>query len=312
MQTIALTACPICHADESTALDAGEGHVLRECVTCGAVYAPEYARHEEVFVDGYLSGDGGQFGVDVSHPRFHEWLVRCGHRRMKVIETATGLSSGSLCDLGCGTGELLVAARERGWQIQGVEPLRDAAAHARDALGLPVITTTIEESGLPEQSFDVISAMHVLEHMPSAIEFLTLMARWVKPGGYIALESPNWASIQRIVSGPNWMHLRPLEHLIHLTPDSVQAAIVNAGLEPVTVRTTAHLDRTHTLDEALAALGRPHWGPRLARLAVTRDVAGQPAKVPTAPLRALLHAIQLRDERRGTGAALLAVARKPA
>lgn len=312
MRTIPLTACPVCAARESHAVDAGGGHELRECRACGTVFAPEYADPAEVFTEGYLTGDAGGFGIDCSHPRFHDYLVRCGHRRMAIIEGATGLKAASLLDVGCGSGELLEAAVARGWTVQGVEPLADASAHARDVLGLPVITGLLEESGLPEASYDVVCAMHVLEHMPSATEFLGLLARWAKPGGYVAIESPNWASVQRVVYRDRWSALRPLEHLIHLTPDSLRAAFANSGLEPVEIRTPSHLDQAHTVDEALEALGRPHWRDKVARLSSRKVVEGQEADVPNGAGTAFLKLLEKRDDRRGKGAALLGVARRPA
>ena len=312
MRTIPLTACPVCTSEDSKALDAGDGHELRECNACGTVFAPVYADPAEVFTEGYLHGKAGNFGLDCSHPRFHDFLVRCGHRRMEVIENATGLKTGTICDVGCGTGELLEAAVERGWTVQGVEPLQDAAQHVDQALGLPVIATTLEESGLPESSFDVVCAMHVLEHMPSATDFLGSLARWAKPGGYVAIESPNWGSVQRRVYQGNWIGLRPLEHLIHLAPESLRQAFVNTGLEPVAIRTPSHLDEDNTLDEALAALGRPHWRGKVARFAKTRQVEGVEAEVPSGPAMTFRRAPETRDDRRGRGAALIGVGRRPA
>ena len=43
--------------------------------------------------------------------------------------------------------------------------------------------TTLEESGFPERSYDVVSAFHVLEHMTDGAAFLRLLARWARPGG---------------------------------------------------------------------------------------------------------------------------------
>lgn len=299
MQTIALTACPVCGSADSQAVESGRAGVeLRGCHACGTVFAAEYADPAEVFKEGYLSGKTGDFGIDLSHPRFHRFLLRCGARRMDIVERATGLRGGTLCDVGCGTGELLEAAAARGWTVQGVEPLEDASARVR-AAGLPVAVSTLEESGLPQAAYDVVAAMHVLEHMPSATDFLGSVARWAKPGGYVAIESPNWASVQRVVYQGNWSALRPLEHLIHLTPDSLRQAFVNAGLEPVEVTTTSHLDDEHTLEEALEALGRPHWKPRFSGL-------------PRPAQRAALRLLDRRDERRGKGAAVFGVARRPA
>lgn len=306
MTAIALAACPVCRSQRSEPIELG----LRRCPDCGCVHAAEYADHDEVFTDGYLAGGTGDFGIDLSHPRFSAYLRRLGDNRMRAIERATGLRGGRLVDVGCGTGELVAAAAEHGWDSCGAEPMPDAAATARERSGGDVRAALLEDSGFPEGAFDVVSAFHVLEHMPDAATFLELLARWAKPGGYIVVESPNWGSVLRERSGEHWIHLRPLEHLIHLTPATLRLAFERAGLEPVTVRTPSHLDRGQTLDEALAALGRPR---RLQRLLTPISPRGKVESVrfPMAygPAWPLLRLLERRYDRRGAGMVVQGVAR---
>jgi 2-polyprenyl-3-methyl-5-hydroxy-6-metoxy-1,4-benzoquinol methylase len=313
MKTIPLTACPVCGSDTSHPVDTGrDEYTLRGCDRCGATFAPKYADHEEVFQDGYLQGEQGAFGLDCTHPRFRAFLVRCGHRRLEAVEQASGLGRGAeLCDTGCGLGELLEAGNERGWKTIGVDPLPDSSRDAREQFGLEVITGTLPTSGLPERSFDAVTACHVLEHMPDSKAFLSEMARWAKPGGVVMVECPNWGSVQRVVSGGRWMGLRPLEHLVHFTRDSMTKAFEHAGLEVLAVRSIAHLDPSHTLHEALETLGRPHWQSKLERFCRTREVEGQRVPVPSKPVWAFLRAIEKRDDRRGSGPVLIAVGRVP-
>ncbi|HEX6388308.1 MAG TPA: class I SAM-dependent methyltransferase [Solirubrobacteraceae bacterium] len=305
MKTLAITACPVCAAPGARDVDLGEGHVLRECTQCGTVYAPAYADHAEVFTDGYLEGGAGDFGIDVSHPRFQAFMREICTRRLETIEKAIG--KGSVLDVGCGSGEFLNIARQRGWEVTGVEPLPDAAQVARDR-GFTVHTGTLETVELPER-YDLVTAFHVLEHMPEGPPFLKTLAAEAKPGGHVCIESPNWDSIARKVRLANWEHLRPLEHLVHYTPATVRDAFGRAGMTPVLVRTPTYLSSDATLDEATTGIARPSWRGPLKVASPRREVLGHRAHVPSPPVRALLNAVAAAYDRRGVGATVFAIGR---
>jgi 2-polyprenyl-3-methyl-5-hydroxy-6-metoxy-1,4-benzoquinol methylase len=137
-----------------------------------------------------------------------------------------------------------------------------------------------------------VSAVHVLEHIPDALEFLRMLARWACPGGHLLVESPNWASRLRRVRGPHWTDLRPMEHLVHWTPETLTATLGRARVEPVAVRTMTWRATLHTPVEAATDIARP-W---LARLP------------PPLSLRAA-STIRRFDERRGRGMVVWAVGR---
>jgi len=301
MRVVPLVRCPVCGDGRSTPVPVGGAKVLERCRSCATVRAAEYADPDAVFVDDYFAGGPGEFGIDLSHPRFRAYLLEVGDQRMRAIEAAGGPRGGRLLDVGCGQGELLEAARARGWRVQGVEPMEAASEVARER-GLDVVTAVLEDSGLPERAYDVVSAFHVLEHVPDAPAFLAELARRVRPEGLVVAESPNWDSVLRRATGAGWMHLRPLEHLVHLSPAGMRLALERAGLEPVAIRTPSHLARLHTLHEALEVLGRPGWEPRLARLA-------GPRAVPRRPLRAGLRALAALQDRLGVGMVVLGMGR---
>jgi 2-polyprenyl-3-methyl-5-hydroxy-6-metoxy-1,4-benzoquinol methylase len=288
VRTVALSACPVCGSEQAAPVDLGAG-AHRRCLGCDATYSAAYADPEEVFSDGYFSA-AGEFGVDVSHPRFQAYLAQVADRRAAILERVTG-GPGTLLDVGCGTGEFGAVAARRGWRVQGVELMADAAAHARSVHGLDVREGLLADSGLPERHYDVVCALHVLEHVPDAVGFLRELAARARPGGHVLIEVPNLDSAARAAAGARWMHLRPLEHLTHFTPATLRGALERAGLAPVLVRSPTWIWRRQTVQEALLDLGRSS---RLRRLPWL-----------------LLHALAAADDRRGRGAVVLAAARVP-
>jgi SAM-dependent methyltransferase len=310
MKILELPACPACGAATFRTFDIGEGNVLRRCSACDTVSAPDYADPAEVYVDGYMFGEAGDFGLDVRHPEFQRYLIRVAHERIGRIEQASGIRGGSLLDVGSGTGEVLLAARDRGWRSQGVEPERTAAEMARER-GLDVVVAKLEESGLPPHSFDVVTAFHVLEHIPDSRSFLRTLARWARPGGFVAVEVPNWRSVQRRRLRERWPGLRPREHLVHFTPDTLGSALRSVGIEPVMTRSPAYIGPPQNLDHVLNDLVRSHGRFRrlVEPLCRVETVDGETARYPTAAGWAVLHAMETIYDRAGVGTVVFCVGR---
>ena len=304
-------ACPACGGRALEAFDLGAGNLLQRCTECATVSAREYADPDDIYVDGYLFGQVGNFGVDVRDPGFQRYLMRVAHRRMEIIELAGRRSTGSLLDVGCGSGEVLLAARERGWQIQGVEPERTGAEMAQGR-GLDVRIAALEDSGLPERSYDVVSAFHVLEHIPDGRPFLELLMRWARPGGHIVIEVPNWRSVQRRRLREHWSGLRPLEHIVHHTPQTLERLMRSVGLVPVLVRSPSYLGPPQNRQHALNDLVRHGRYRRLLELLSSRRAPdGEPAMYPTKAGWAVLRATEAIYDRAGVGAVVLAVGAVP-
>ena len=311
MKILELPACPACGASALRTFDLGGGNLLRRCSACEVVSAAEYADPAEVYVDGYMFGQAGQFGLDVRDPGFQRYLHRVARRRLSMIEKASGITSGSLLDVGSGTGEVLLAAGERGWRARGVEPERTAAEMAK-ARGLDVQISLLEDSGLAEQSFDVVSAFHVLEHLPDSRAFLTNLGRWARPGGFVTIEVPNFKSVQRRRLKEHWPGLRPHEHLVHYTPQTLSRTMRSVGLEPVLIRSPAYVGPPQSLQDSLNDVVRHGRYRRLMEpLSPVRAVNGRTERYPNRAGRAVLQATEAIYDRAGVGAVVFCVGRVP-
>ena len=150
---------------------------------------------------------------------------------------APGVAPGRLLELGCASGAVLEAARERGWSVQGVEFSLEAAAEARGH-GLAVFVGGIAEAQLPDDSFDVAFAGDVLEHVPDPGAVLRELARVIAPGGALVLRGPmathSWARGLALAAmgalGRTWWLDEPPYHLWEFTPGPLRALVAQAGL----------------------------------------------------------------------------------
>ena len=112
---------------------------------------------------------------------------------------ATGLvhAGRSVLEIGCGTGALLHALRERGCNAQGVELRQTFIDQARAWYGdLPI--TRVSDLRLPfaDHSFDVVLSFDVFEHIADSDGHLREVRRVLRPGGSYLLQTPNkWTNV---------------------------------------------------------------------------------------------------------------------
>lgn len=85
---------------------------------------------------------------------------------------------------------------------------------------------------VPQKSFDLVTAVHTLEHVPDPINFLKDMIRKVSENGHLIIEVPSWKS----PGGP----LR-LPHLFHFEPDVLRLMCKEVGLQVLETKFTPHL-----------------------------------------------------------------------
>lgn len=105
-------------------------------------------------------------------------------------------SKGALLDIGAGTGEFLNVAKLDGWKCVGVEP-NDKAKAIAVKKGVSFVDTTGQ---LEDQSFDMITMWHVLEHVPNIENQILDLKRLLKPNGTILIAVPNFNSFDAIIT----------------------------------------------------------------------------------------------------------------
>jgi len=146
---------------------------------------------------------------------------------------------GYLLDVGCGNGKFLVHMRKLGWEVMGVEPDSKAVRIARECFKLNVFQGRLEKIKFPDNSFDVVTMNHVIEHVPNPVELLAECYRILKPGGKLVVVTPNIQSLGRYLFGKYWRGWEIPRHLILFSPKSLQMCAEQAGLKVQSLWTLA-------------------------------------------------------------------------
>ncbi|MEJ0043070.1 MAG: class I SAM-dependent methyltransferase [Rhizomicrobium sp.] len=110
---------------------------------------------------------------------------------MEAFERILGAGRRRLLDIGSGPGFFLKTAQNRGWSVLGLEPSRQAAAHAR-GLGLEVAEGFFGPDTAPALGrFDAVHLNNVLEHVPDPTAILLAARDILEPGGVLCAGVPN-------------------------------------------------------------------------------------------------------------------------
>ena len=104
-----------------------------------------------------------------------------------------------LLDIGCGSGDFLVLARQEGFNVQGQEISIPAAKLAQKCHGLQIETGGIE-SYSPDKLYDAVTLLGVLEHVRDPKSLLSHAHRLLRPGGVLVIYTPVWGLYDRVSS----------------------------------------------------------------------------------------------------------------
>ena len=124
---------------------------------------------------------------------------------------------GIILDIGAGTGDFLLIAKQNGWKTVGVEPSEKAKGIAMKK-GVTFVEATTD---LDDHAFDVISMWHVLEHVPNLENQITELKRLLKPNGTLIIAVPNFKSFDAKHYGKFWAAYDVPIHFWHFSKTAI-------------------------------------------------------------------------------------------
>ena len=141
-------------------------------------------------------------------------------QKVKLIKKQTEFLSQdkSLLDIGCGTGDFLVACKNHQWKITGVEPNAKARDNAELKSGKLIVSDVLE---IENQTFDCITMWHVLEHVPDLKNYIASLKKILKPNGVLFVAVPNYKSFDAQFYKEFWAAYDVPRHLWHFSKKSI-------------------------------------------------------------------------------------------
>jgi 2-polyprenyl-6-hydroxyphenyl methylase / 3-demethylubiquinone-9 3-methyltransferase len=117
--------------------------------------------------------------------------------RLNYIDQAISLQGKTVLDVGCGGGILSESMADKGAEVTGIDlgekALKVAQLHSLES-GVAVDYQLISVEELAEkqpESFDVVTCLEMLEHVPDPASVIAACAKLVKPSGYVFFSTIN-------------------------------------------------------------------------------------------------------------------------
>jgi SAM-dependent methyltransferase len=212
----------------------GETFPLFKCSSCRFVFTQDYPELEEMGKyyesDEYLSHNDNSDGFSGRIYRFVRNIMLL--RKRAIIKNVTALKTGTILDIGSGSGHFAATMKDAGWQVKGIELNEKARNSSVLKFGLDIIDPK-DISALKSASFDCITLWHVLEHFHEPNKYYAAIMRLLKPGGICVTALPNCNSFDAIHYRNYWAAYDVPRHLWHFTPSTFSIFAKKTGFSTV-------------------------------------------------------------------------------
>lgn len=213
-------------------------HDIVRCRRCGLLFAsPRLARRDGLWT--YTVAEEQAYFAATRRDR-----ASGNEAMLRTLARFSG--TGRLLDAGCGDGLLLAQAAAHGWEAWGVERsrtlvdgIRRTSGTSRDAAGGPVggpvggLVGDVAHLPFSSGVFDAVSLINVIEHVPDPAAVIAEVARVTRPGGVVAIHTPNAGGLPARIRRARWHHYDPVEHLFYFTRRTLRLLLERHGLEVV-------------------------------------------------------------------------------
>lgn len=216
---------------------------LKQCPRCGLGWWDWPPFDPATFYDrSYFQGASQSKGYD-DYAALEIGVAQTARSRLRRLarildrgrrSVGEGLQSQRLLELGCGTGVFLAAARQAGWQVEGLEVSAYAAQRASER-GLAVTTLPVENAQPTPDAYDCVALWDVIEHVRDPAAVLCAAGRALRPGGVLALSTGDVTSLCAMLTGPRWHLFNLPEHLFFFSPAALRRLLAQAGCHIVHV-----------------------------------------------------------------------------
>ena len=207
---------------------------LYQCLTCGIIFNGGLPRNLDLkglYKTYYKNELGGRFNRGV------EYIVRAFRffRAFKIFTIYPGAKR--ILDIGSGRGFMLYYLKKyyRYTRTIGIQISKNAFDFSRNKLGLEIYDRDLLDLSLEENSFDIITLWHVLEHLVDPERYIERIHSLLAAKGKLVIEVPNFSSWTRAMTGKYWLGLDPDYHVNFFTPEILSSLIKKHGF---TIKTT--------------------------------------------------------------------------
>lgn len=240
--------CPVCGSAKSGLLWTidrfDHPFDIHRCHACGLIFMQPLRVSktlEEMYDETYYTGEAGTgrytYLDERRNPRGHRAVnrarIRCLIRLHRKLHPAESKRKLAFLDVGCSFGALVHEAEAAGCLAHGIDVSDYAVKEgAREGLDLKkAVPEALPDFGDP---LDLVSMIEVIEHLPDPKAALCSIARAMRPGGIILIQTANMDGRQAKRAGPSYHYFLP-GHLVYFSLRTLGLLLDQAGFRLIRV-----------------------------------------------------------------------------
>lgn len=221
--------CRCCDGRDFKTLYKSSNESVKKCLNCGVIFT-EIMGEKPSFKDFYDQDYYEKWSKE-SFQRKKMWQGRFRQLQKRC-------HNGALLDIGCGLGDFIIIAKQKGWDVQGVELSSYAAKYVTNKEKIKVLCGEIQPGSFAAGAFDVVTMWHALEHVDSPGEILRTIKPILKKDGMLVIEVPNAYYLVQLIK--NYLNSRNIfssfvvqgqaePHFFHFSVNSLRKILQDAG-----------------------------------------------------------------------------------
>ncbi len=225
--TIHYHRCTLCGSSETAPFTEATDHLVSgrqfmifRCKDCGFLFTQDTPTPASI--GQYYESD------DYQPHRSQSGLMPFVYRSVRYLMFRWKLSlikhyhtsSGTILDVGAGSGHFLAYMHRKGWKTMGCEQSHFAREFARERYHL-LLDGEVMKCDYSSKHFDVITAWHAIEHIHDLHGLWKCFGRWSKTDGLLVIAVPNCDSLDARQYGNHWAAWDVPRHLWHFNANTM-------------------------------------------------------------------------------------------
>ena len=209
-----------------------ENCAVVQCQQCSFLFIPPFYR-KQIDYTNYKSTD-----VTTEIKKSNQWLkIQRNLLRYQLIKKYK--KRGKILDVGAGFGHFLLAGKQLGYDVSGVELSRANVEYAQKELDLSVKYGDFLEQDENEKH-DILTFWDVLEHIDAADRVIKKAASMLNPGGFIFIQVPQWKSFFASIFQDKWWAMG-LDHVNYFSRETIAKLLRTSGFEVKKIKSSLEL-----------------------------------------------------------------------
>lgn len=237
MKPVHYDKCPLCLSEKIDGHLRVKDHFLSKeefeifrCESCGFIFTQDHPDENAISdyykSEDYLSHNDRTGSLSALLYRIVRSLML--KRKLGIVKRFSGLNSGTLLDIGSGSGHFVSFMKRNGWKVSGIEINGKAREESSQKFDIQIFDPD-QISSLDSDSFDCITLWHSLEHFQDPFKYAKEIKRLLKQEGVCILALPNSDSRDARYFREFWGAWDVPRHLWHFNPETFSAFSEKSG-----------------------------------------------------------------------------------